>query len=79
MECKHCGNKTDISYSPKEIFSLAIPFTQIEVKIWNWKSKEYMDICEDCLFEMSENHHQEIFDAGKQFVIDKLYKDGLIS
>ena len=52
-----CGSEAMKSAGPKVIIQFTIPFTQIEIIVWNWSHNDYEDLCSECF--MDDYHSRE--------------------
>ncbi len=64
-KCKNCGADCAESGNPAEIY-FSIPFTKIEVRIWNWGKKFYDDYCQDCLIDLQNKPTHDAYKAGQE-------------
>lgn len=76
-----CGNDVCETGAPHTILQFTIPFTKIEILIWNWNAKDYSDYCMDCLLDMEQSkiidHTDEAFDSGFESGYEKAMKEQL--
>jgi len=71
-----CGNNCMPSGSPKE-WIIKIPFTQIEVRIWDWSKQNYLDHCQNCLME-DQDDIDETLDIVRGEGYQEGYRDAMI-
>lgn len=61
--CQNCNEKPCAeNNAPKQIWSLTIPFTKIEIGIWRYAG--YYDFCNECLIDRENDRFDKIFNAG---------------
>lgn len=77
MICKTegCENQTQLNDGPKELFNFMIPFTQIEIRVWNWKSKEYNEFCDECLIDFDQEPERDAYYSGFEDGARKVYEE----
>jgi len=75
MKCKGegCENERHLSDSP-EVFIFGIPFTSIEIRIYNWNHKKEEEYCIDCLMESEPVKYS---DAQLEAIFNDGYTKGL--
>ena len=79
MKHCECGNKVMKSNAPKTIVQFTIPFTQIEIIVWNWNHSNYEDLCSECFmdnYNSRENDRQrEAYNAGVEDGFERAIKE----
>lgn len=63
-KCPDCESEMDPSGGPRELVSWTIPFTQIELKLWDWKRQEM--VCTTCAMEKAQDTGRSAYDAGME-------------
>lgn len=53
-KCPDCGDPMEASGGPKELIGWTIPFTKIEIRVWDCANQEYI-----CLFCATEKAHEQ--------------------
>jgi hypothetical protein len=71
-KCKYCG---DFTTGEKPEGIKVFRFGKYEINIIKWVSQ---DICEDCLSDLLNEPRRESFDAGAEWVIENMRKEGVI-
>lgn len=78
-KCKSCGCDAMETGAPYTVLQFTIPFTQIEIIIWNWKVKDYAEYCLDCTLDMErseiKDYTDEAYNAGFDDGYEKAIKD----
>lgn len=71
-----CGKDCMLSGLPKQ-WIFKIPFTQIEILIWDWSKQDYLDHCQNCLME-DQNDIDETLDIVHGEGFREGYRDAMI-
>ena len=77
--CEYCENECAEDNSPVERINFMIPFTKIEIRVWDWGKKHYHEMCNDCLIENSQSERkgmEEAFDYEREESFAKGYNEG---
>ena len=56
-----------------EIFSIHIPFTKFEIKIWNWNNQKEEEYCLECYVDTENSRGKENMD----YMLSEAYNQGL--
>ena len=72
MKCKNCNNDC-MKIDDPEMFSIHIPFTKFEIKIWNWNNQKEEEYCVECYIDMSNSKQKE----GMDYRLSEAYNQGL--
>ena len=79
-KCK-CGNDAIETGAPFTVLQFTIPFTKIEIIVWNWGIKDYSDYCMDCLRDMEQSklkdHTDEAYNTGFDEGYERAIKDSI--
>jgi hypothetical protein len=79
MKKCECGNDVMETGAPKTVLQFTIPFTKIEIIVWNWGVKDYSDHCMDCIIEMEQNkmrdHTDQAYTAGYEHGYEQANKE----
>lgn len=68
-----CGNEC-AEIGPKVLAEFRIPFTQIEVRIWDWAKAEYDKECVECFTDRQAEYQG--FDAALAHAYEQGQMDG---
>lgn len=52
----------EASGGPRELLGWMIPFTQIEIRIWDWRRQQ--EICVFCATEKAKRSEEDAYNAG---------------
>jgi len=61
-----CGNECYVTHEPNEILSMKVPFTKIEIHVWNWANDIYSDMCLECYSDEVNEPMRKAYDAGME-------------
>lgn len=73
MKCEECGEEKTMASGPQEICCISVPFTTIEIRIWNWNDS--IKLCETCELSKNEDYERRIFEEGMDCGYDKAVND----
>ena len=75
-KCKNddCQNETYL-YDEPNVYTFKIPFTQIEIQIWDWSGKTKSELCEECFMDSYNNSDRKEREALIEYGYQAGYED----
>lgn len=76
-KCKteDCENECQENTDPKEVLIFRIPFTSLEVRVWDWSGKGYHEYCTECMEDYENHKNDDTYNAISQDAYQRGFED----